>query len=174
MSREAVPNSNHCIRVGTACDKGFGRSKPPPGTAGVRMEGSFPMAAADRPTEIVGLNTILILARRSVACSRHRRAHRGRADPRSPSATSARPSRGAVRSRSSRSRTARTWTTTLPRPSPRCGRPTGASASSSTTSCRPSRSLGVLVQGRRRECLDRAHHDHRGMMPGAHDPSCAG
>ena len=22
MSREAVPNSNHCIRVGTACDKG--------------------------------------------------------------------------------------------------------------------------------------------------------
>jgi hypothetical protein len=31
-----------------------------------------------------------------------------------------------------------------------------------------------LVQGRRRECLDRAHHDHRGMMPGAHDPSCAG
>jgi hypothetical protein len=22
VSREAVPNSNHCIRVGTACDKG--------------------------------------------------------------------------------------------------------------------------------------------------------
>jgi hypothetical protein len=41
VSREAVANSNQGIQVGTACDKGFGRSNPLPWTAGVRKHRSF-------------------------------------------------------------------------------------------------------------------------------------
>ena len=42
LSREAVPNLNQCSRVGTACDKGVGRSKPPPGTARAHKSGHSP------------------------------------------------------------------------------------------------------------------------------------
>ena len=71
MSRAVVPNSNHCIRVGTACDKGVGRSKPPPGTAGVRKEGSFTDVVENGPIRQLPRLSAASLGRTVTVIARH-------------------------------------------------------------------------------------------------------